>query len=58
MHQSMFNVGHMFVSRSEGGKELVQLELRCKITTIVLQGYLETREDCVIICIKEHVGNY
>lgn len=50
-------IDRLYTSRSEGGRELVQQELSYKLTTIGLQRYLETTEDCMMIRVKEYERN-
>ncbi len=54
MHHPKADVDCLYVPRFKGGRGLVQLELSYKTTTIGLQRYLETTEDWMMVCVKEH----
>lgn len=57
MHHLKADIDRLYTSRSEGGRELVQLELSYKLTSIVLQRYLETTKVCMMVCVKEYERN-
>ena len=54
MHHPKADVDRLYIPRKEGGREVIQLGLSLKTTTIGLQKYLETSRDWMLQLVDIH----
>ena len=54
MHHPKADVDGLYVPRNEGGRGLTQLEPEYKTSTIGLNAYLESTNDCLLKLVYQH----
>ena len=54
MHHPKSDVDRLYLSRTEGGRGLIQLEFSYKSTTIGLDKYLQETQDTLLHFVKDH----
>ena len=57
MHHPKSDVNRLYLSRNEGGRELVQLELPLKTSIIGMDTYLNNTNDWMLKLVKNHEEN-